>query len=168
VSQSGDWVVMGRIAAPFGIKGWVKVQPFSEDPGTLMDFESWRVGRGEQQTHYSVEAVQDHGKALVAKLVGIDDRDAAFALRGQEISVAKSALPPPEENEFYWSDLIGLKVINRQGIELGRVDSLMESGTNDLLVVKGTREYLIPFIAAFVGKVDLAGGQIEVDWGEDY
>ena len=159
---------MGRIAAPFGIKGWVKVQPFSEDPGTLMDFESWRVGRGEQQTHYSVEAVKDHGKALVAKLVGIDDRDAAFALRGQEISVVKSALPPPEENAFYWSDLIGLSVINRQGIEFGRVDSLMESGTNDLLVVKGTREYLIPFIAAFVGKVDLAGGQIEVDWGEDY
>jgi 16S rRNA processing protein RimM len=159
---------MGRIAAPFGIKGWVKVQPFSEDPGTLMDFESWRVGRGEQQTLYGVEAVQDHGKALVAKLVGIDDRDAAFALRGQEISVAKRDLPPPEENEFYWSDLIGLKVINRQGIELGKVDSLMESGTNDLLVVKGTREYLIPFIAAFVGKVDLAGGTIEVDWGEDY
>lgn len=159
---------MGRIAAPFGIKGWVKVQSYTEDPGTLMDFESWRVGRDEQQTHYSVEAVQDHGKALVAKLAGIDDRDAAFALRGQEISVAKSALPPPEENEYYWSDLIGLKVVNRQGIELGKVDSLMESGANDLLVVKGTREHLIPFIAAFVGKVDLAGGTIEVDWGEDY
>ncbi|MDO9636490.1 MAG: ribosome maturation factor RimM, partial [Thiobacillus sp.] len=115
MSQSDDWVVMGRIAAPFGIKGWVKVQPFTEDPGTLLDFESWRVGRDAQQTHYTVEAAQDHGKALVAKLVGIDDRDAAFALRGQEISVAKSALPPPQENEFYWSDLIGLKVVNRQG-----------------------------------------------------
>lgn len=78
MTPADDWVVMGRIAAPFGIKGWVKVQPFSEDPGTLMDFESWRVGRGEQLTHYSVEAVQEHGKALVAKLVGIDDRDAAF------------------------------------------------------------------------------------------
>lgn len=159
---------MGRIAAPFGVKGWVKVQPFSEDPGALMDFESWRVGRGERQTHYTVEAVQDHGKTLVAKLAGIDDRDAAYALRGQEISVAKSALPPPEENEFYWSDLIGLKVVNHEGIELGTVDSLMESGANDLLVVKGTREYLIPFVAAFVGKVDLSGGTIEVEWGEDY
>lgn len=168
MSQSDDWVVMGRIAAPFGIKGWVKIQPFSEDPGTLLDFESWRVGRGAQQTHYSVEAAQDHGKALVAKLAGIDDRDAAYALRGQEISVAKSALPPPEENEFYWSDLIGLRVVNRQGIELGTVDSLMESGANDLLVVKGARAHLIPFIAAFVGQVDLAGGTIEVDWGEDY
>jgi len=159
---------MGRIAAPFGIKGWVKVQPYSEDPGALMDFESWRVGRGEQQAHYSVEVVQDHGKALVAKLAGIDDRDAAYALRGQEISVAKRDLPPPEENEFYWSDLIGLTVVNREGAELGKVDSLMEGGANDLLVVKGAREHLIPFVAAFVGKVDLAGGTIEVDWGEDY
>ncbi len=168
MSQSDDWVVMGRIAAPFGIKGWVKVQPFSEDPGTLLDFESWRVGRGEQHTHYSVEAAQDHGKALVAKLAGIDDRDAAYALRGQEISVAKSALPPPQDNEYYWSDLIGLRVVNREGVELGTVDSLMESGANDLLVVKGAREHLIPFIAAFVGQVDLAGGTIEVDWGEDF
>jgi len=159
---------MGRIAAPFGIKGWVKVQPFSEDPGTLLDFESWRVGRGAQHSHYSVEAAQEHGKALVAKLAGIDDRDAAYALRGQEISVAKSALPPPQDNEYYWSDLIGLRVVNREGVELGTVDSLMESGTNDLLVVKGTREHLIPFIAAFVGQVDLAGGTIEVDWGEDF
>jgi len=159
---------MGRIAAPFGIKGWIKVQPYSEDPGTLMDFASWRLGRGEQQAHYSVEAVQDHGKALVAKLAGIDDRDAAYALRGQEISVAKRDLPPPEENEFYWSDLIGLTVVNREGAELGMVDSLMEGGANDLLVVKGAREHLIPFVAAFVGKVDLAGGTIEVDWGEDY
>ncbi len=159
---------MGRIAAPFGIKGWVKIQPYSEDPGTLMDFVSWRVGRGEQQAHYTVGIVQDHGKALVAKLAGIDDRDAAYALRGQEISVAKRDLPPPEENEFYWSDLIGLTVINREGIELGKVDSLMEGGANDLLVIKGAREHLIPFVAAFVGKVDLAGGTIEVDWGEDY
>jgi len=159
---------MGRIAAPFGIKGWIKVQPYSEDPGTLMDFASWRLGRGEQQAHYSVDAVQDHGKALVAKLAGIDDRDAAYALRGQEISVAKRDLPPLEENEFYWSDLIGLTVVNREGAELGKVDSLMEGGANDLLVVKGAREHLIPFVAAFVGKVDLAGGTIEVDWGEDY
>jgi 16S rRNA processing protein RimM len=73
-----------------------------------------------------------------------------------------------KENEFYWSDLIGLKAVNREGVELGRVDSLMETGAHDVLVVKGTREHLIPFVAAFVGKVDVAGGTIEVDWGEDY
>lgn len=168
MAEPEDWVVLGRIAAPFGVKGWVKVQPFSEDPGALIGFESWRVGHGGTHTDYRVETVQDHGKALIAKLAGVDDRDAAYALRGQEVSVAKSGLPPLEENEFYWSDLIGLSVINREGIELGRVDSLMESGANDLLVVKGGREYLIPFVAALVGKVDVAGGTIEVDWGEDY
>lgn len=159
---------MGRIAAPFGVKGWVKLQPYSEDPGTLMDFESWRVGRGEQYRQFSVEAVQDHGNALVAKLVGIDDRDAAYALRGQEVSVERADLPPPEDNEFYWSDLVGLRAINREGVELGKVDSLMETGAHDVLVIKGTRAHLVPFVAAFVGKVDLAGGTVEVDWGEDW
>lgn len=168
LAQDSDWVVMGRIAAPFGIKGWVKVQAFSDDPGTLMDFESWRIGRGDKHTHYRVEAAQDHSNTLVAKLGGIDDRDAAFALRGQEISVERSRLAPPSDDEFYWSDLIGLKAVNREGIELGTVSSLMESGAHDLLVIKGAREYLIPFVAAFVGKVDVAGGRIEVDWGEDY
>ena len=168
LAQDSDWVVMGRIAAPFGIKGWVKVQAFSDDPGTLMDFESWRIGRGSEHKHYRVETVQDHSNTLVAKLNGIDDRDAAFALRGQEISVERRFLPPPADNEYYWSDLIGLKAVNREGVELGTVSSLMESGAHDLLVVKGDREYLIPFVAAFVGKVDVAGGQIEVDWGEDY
>lgn len=159
---------MGRIAAPFGVKGWVKVQPYSEDPGALMDFDAWRVGLGEQHTQYPVEAVQDHGNALVAKLAGIDDRDAAYALRGMEISVAKRDLPPPEANEFYWSDLIGLTVINRDGAELGRVASLMETGAHDVLVVRGKREHLIPFVAAFVGAVDLARGTVEVDWGDDW
>jgi 16S rRNA processing protein RimM len=159
---------MGRIAAPFGIKGWVKVQTFSEDPGTLMDFESWRVGRGTEHKHYTVETIQDHSNSLVAKLEGIDDRDAAYALRGQEISVPRSKLQPPEENEYYWSDLIGLTAVNREGVELGKVDSLMETGAQDVLVIKGKREHLVPFLAQFVGKVDVAGGTIEVDWGEDY
>jgi len=166
--QDSDWVVMGRIAAPFGIKGWVKVQAFSDDLGTLMDFESWRIGRGSEHQIYRVETVQDHSNTLVAKLNGIDDRDAAFALRGQEISVERSHLPPPTDGEYYWSDLIGLKAVNREGVELGRVDSLLETGAQDVLVIKGKREHLIPFVAAFVGKVDVAGGTIEVDWGEDY
>lgn len=168
MADAADRVVMGRIAAPFGVKGWVKVQPYSEDPDALMDFASWRVGSGAQQVQYTVEAIQDHGNALVAKLVGIDDRDAAYALRGQEISVARSDLPPPDENEFYWSDLIGLVAVNREGVELGKVTGLLETGAHDVLVVKGKREHLIPFVAAFVGKIDLAGGTIGVDWGEDW
>ncbi|HMM47064.1 MAG TPA: ribosome maturation factor RimM [Thiobacillaceae bacterium] len=159
---------MARIAAPFGVKGWIRIQPYSEDPGTLMDFASWRVGRGEAQRDFAVEAIQDHGATLIAKLAGIDDRDAAYALRGQEVSVARDALPEPAEDEYYWSDLIGLRVINREGVTLGKVESLMETGAHDVLVVRGEREHLIPFVAAFVGRVDLEGGTIAVDWGEDY
>jgi 16S rRNA processing protein RimM len=159
---------MGRIAAPFGIKGWVKVQTFSDDPGALLEFDSWRIGRGEQQRDYAVAESQDHSNTLVAKLEGVNDRDQAFALRGMEVSVPREALQAPAEGEFYWADLIGLVAVNRQGIELGRVDSLMETGAHDVLVVKGSKEHLIPFIAAFVGTVDIAAGKIEVDWGEDY
>lgn len=159
---------MGRVAAPFGVKGWIRVQPYSEDPGTLMEFASWRVGRGEAQGDFAVEAIQDHGNALVAKLAGVDDRDAAYALRGREVSVARDALPEPADGEYYWSDLVGLRAINREGVTLGTVDSLMETGAHDVLVVKGRREHLIPFVAAVIGRVDLEGGTIEVDWGEDY
>ena len=159
---------MGRIAAPFGIKGWVKVQTFSEDPGALLEFDSWRIGREDQQRDYVVAESQDHSNTLVARLEGIDDRDQAFALRGLEVSVSRSALPDPVENEYFWADLIGLEVVNQQGAVLGRVDSLMETGAHDVLVIKGTKEHLIPFIDAFVGTVDVAAGTITVDWGEDY
>ncbi len=159
---------MGRIAAPFGVKGWVRVQPYGEDPAALGDVGAWQIGCGAERRRYRIEAVQDHGNALIAKLDGIDDRDAASALRGREISVARSELPATAENEFYWNDLIGLAAVNREGCELGRVTGLLETGAHDVLVVRGRREHLIPFVAAFIGRVDLDGGTIEVDWGEDY
>lgn len=159
---------MGRIAAPFGVKGWVKVQLFCEDPASLLDLDAWRVGRAEKQRDYPVEAAQDHGGGLVAKFAGIDERDAAFALRGLEISIPRSELPAPAEGEYFWSDLIGLAVVNKEGVVLGKIDSLMETGAHDVMVVKGAREHLIPFVAQFVGEVDLAGGKLEVDWGEDF
>ena len=159
---------MGRIAAPFGIKGWVKVQTFSEDPGALLESDSWRIGRDDQQRDYNVAESQQHSNTLVARLEGIEDRDQAYALRGLEISVPRSALPAPAENEYFWADLIGLDVINQHGVVLGKVDSLMETGAHDVLVIKGSKEHLIPFIDAFVGTVDVEAGTIAVDWGEDY
>ena len=159
---------MGRVAAPFGVKGWVKIQAFSDAPGNLLDRDAWRVGRGEVWKSFTVEAAQEHGNGLIAKFEGIDDRDSAFALRGQEIAIERASLPGTDEDEYYWSDLIGLRVVNKQGVELGRVSSLMETGAHDVLVVTGGREYLIPFVGAFVGEVDLAAGRLEVDWGEDY
>jgi 16S rRNA processing protein RimM len=168
LAGAADWVVMGRVAAPFGVKGWIKVQPFCENPETLMDNAFWRIGRDDAQRSFEVVAVQPHGKALIARLAGVDDREAAFALRGLDIALPRAVLPEPEADTFYWADLLGLAVFNREGVALGHVERLLETGAHDVLVVKGRREHLIPFVAPIVGDVDLETRRIEVDWGEDY
>lgn len=160
---------MGRIAAPYGIKGWVKIQPFTQTLDALLDYPSWLIGKDGQWREAGVEEASLHGDFIVARLRGCDDRNAAFALRGQEIAVPREALPPTEADEYYWQDLIGLNVINRDGVRLGQVDRLLETGAHDVLVVKEeANEILIPFVGLYVLKVDLVQGFIEVDWGLDY
>lgn len=163
---------MGRINAPFGVKGWVKIQPFTETLDALLDYPDWQIGKGSQWRDIKVEEAALHGDFIVAKLAGCNDRDAAFALRGQEIAVDREALPDAEEGEYYWEDLIGLTVVNREGVELGRVSKLLETGAHDVLVITGEKEagkeILIPFVAVYVLNVDLAQRRIEVDWGLDY
>ena len=109
-----------------------------------------------------------HGSAVVAQMQGSEDRDAAARLRGNEVAVPRSALPAAKDNEFYWADLIGLKVENVAGQDLGEVVRILETGANDVLVVRGEREHLIPFVAVVVNDVDIANGVIRVDWGADY
>lgn len=159
---------MGRIAAPFGIRGWVKVQPFTEEIDGLLDFPLWHLGRGEQWREVAVLEADVHHKTLVARLDGCNDRDAAAALKGLEVAVTREALPAAAENEYYWSDLIGLEVVNAQGEVLGKVADMLETGANDVMVVAGERERLIPFVAQVILEVDLAAGRINVDWGADY
>jgi 16S rRNA processing protein RimM len=159
---------MGRLGAPFGVKDWIKVQPYTETLDSLFDYDIWQVGRDPAWQAFEVEDAAVHGDGLIAKLAGIDDRDQAFALRGREIAVNREELPEAAENEYYWNDLIGLTVVNREGVELGQVTKLMETGSHDVLVVKGEKEHLIPFADAYVTKVDLPGKRIEVDWGEDW
>jgi 16S rRNA processing protein RimM len=159
---------MGRIGAPFGIKGWIKVQPYTETLDSLFDYDFWHVGRDENWQDFEVEEAAVHGDGLIAKLVGIDNREQAFALRGREVAVNRQALPQTAENEYYWTDLIGLTVVNQQGVELGQVAGLMETGSQDVLVVKGDRERLIPFVDAYVTRVDMPGERIDVDWEPDW
>ena len=159
---------MGRIGAPFGIKGWFKVQPYTEALDSLFDYDLWQIRQGEDWQGFEVEEAAVHGAGLIAKLVGIDDRDQAFALRGREIAVNREELPRTADDEYYWNDLIGLTVVNRQGVELGQVAGLMETGSHDVLVVKGERERLIPFADAYVVRVDMSGRRIEVDWEADW
>lgn len=159
---------MGRVAAPYGVRGWVKVQPYTEWLDSLLDYPLWRLGaKGVWQARALLQG-RPHGRYLLAQLAGVEDRDAAERLRGMEIAVARTELPPPAADEYYWNDLIGLEVVNVAGVRLGRVEGLLETGAHDVLRVQAERERLIPFTAPIVVAVDLAAGVIHVDWEADY
>ena len=169
---------MGRVIAPYGVKGWVKVHAYTEDRATLLDYAAWwirpRAGSAKDAggwREYAVEASREHGASLIAQLAGIGDREAAAMLKGADIGVPRDALPPVAENEIYYSYLVGLEVVNRQGEHLGRVATVQDYGAHPVFrvtdVATGT-ERLIPFVAAYVDRVDVAAGRIEVDWLPDY
>ena len=163
-------IVLGRIAAPFGIQGWVKVQPFGDDPLSRRKMPTWWLSQSADAPAaawqpLTLKSCREHGKGLVANFIELPDRNAAEAVEGFYLAAPREALPQPDEDEYYWADLIGLEVHNRAGLVLGVVDSMLETGAHAVLVVKsGDVERLIPFVAAYVGKVDKATGRIEVDW----
>jgi 16S rRNA processing protein RimM len=159
---------MGRISAPFGVKGWVKVQPNTAAARSLLAYTTWWVeGDGDWRT-FAVAEARVQGRTVVAKLEGCEDRDAAAALRGKHVAVRRAALPGTKSGEYYWADLIGLAVVNGAGQALGRIAGLLETGANDVLVVAGERERLIPFIAEVIRDVDLAAGVMRVEWDADF
>jgi 16S rRNA processing protein RimM len=159
---------MGRMLGPFGIKGWVKVQTYTETPASLLAYPEWWIGTDTAWRKYRIEQAQVQTAGLIAKPACCDDRDAAMRLRGQQVAIPRSAFPEAGANEFYWGDLVGLKVVNVQGEGLGTVSEVFETGANDVLVVQGERERLIPFVEAIVQQVDLPNRVIRVDWGADY
>ncbi len=170
-------VTMGRIVAPYGIQGWIKIQPFTQQQRSLLDYPQWQVGREDDWQLRSVEVAKVHGATVVAKLKGVTDREQAAALQGMRIAVSRDDFPEPATNEFYWADLVGLKVVNADGVALGSVTRVFETGANDVLVVEdqvaneevaNQRERLLPFIAPVIRQVDIAGGTIIVDWDADY
>jgi 16S rRNA processing protein RimM len=162
-------VVMARVSAPFGVKGWIKLTPFTAKTRNLLDYPAWWVGRAGDWRLYPVNTGHEHGTSLVANLEGCDDRDSAALLRGMQVAVARDALPRPDANEFYWVDLLGLRVANVEQQDFGVVTRVIETGANEVLVVvKDAVERLIPFIAEVIREVDLERGVIRVDWGADY
>lgn len=163
-----DLVVMGAISGAFGVRGWVKLLPHTETPGSLCEYETWWLDGPAGWSPHRVEETEVHGAALVAKLAGCDDREVAARMRGRQVAVPRSAFPAAGEHEYYQSDLIGLGVVNTSGEHLGRVVRVIETGANDVLVLEGERERLIPFIEPIVLEVDLAKRAIRVDWGVDY
>lgn len=163
-------VVMGKVVGAQGILGWVKVQTFTEYLDGLLDYDTWYVGNEQIWRPLEVLEANVHGgKVVIAKLQGIVDRTAAEKCKGLLVAVPRAELPEQEEGEYYWSDLIGLSVQNLAGESFGTVDSLLETGANDVLVVKGEGgETLMPFIASVIQQVDLKNKRILVDWQVDY
>jgi 16S rRNA processing protein RimM len=163
-----DMVVMGRIAGAFGVKGWVKVQPFTGSVDSLLGYPVWWLGRAGAWSERKLCEGTAHGRVLIAHLAGCEDRESAAVLKGAEVAVPREQLPRSAQGEYYWADLIGLEVANREGVPLGRVVRLIETGANQVLVLGGDRERLIPFIEPVVMAVDLASGRLTVDWEADF
>lgn len=163
-------VIMGRVAAAHGIRGWIKIQPYTEYLDSLTDYASWWIGP--EQGPWREVAVQQcevHNKTLAALLPDCPDRNAAEKLKGLLIAVPRSSLPQQPDDEYYWSDLIGMTVANEAGAVLGTVANLLETGANQVLSVKGdSGEILIPFVASAIKQVDVKNKTIRVDWSADY
>jgi 16S rRNA processing protein RimM len=163
------WVTLGRISGVFGVKGWLKVRSYTQPPDNIARFATWTL-RFEGADHtFDVEEGQGHAGSVVAKLRGIDDRDRAREWVGAEVVIARADLPAPGDGELYWTDLEGLEVRTTAGVVLGRVEHLLATGGNDVLVLDSSPQVLIPFIAGSVVKdVDLEAGLIVVDWSPEY
>ncbi|MDD2767754.1 MAG: ribosome maturation factor RimM [Methylococcus sp.] len=162
-------VVIGRIAGAFGVRGWVKAVSFTESRSNVFGYTPWVLRRDGAERLLKVLEGREHGGFVVVRLQGIDSREAAEALKGYEISVRRSQLPPAAPGEFYRVDLIGLRVVNLEGVEFGQIVDVMDTGANDVLVVQGDRERLVPFVqGAVVRSVSLAESRVVVDWDSEF
>ena len=161
-----DIIVVGKITGVFGVKGWVKVYSWTEPRAGIGDYNPWLIRQSSHDwREVKIEAARDQAKTVIAKITGIDDRDAAQLLTGSEIGIHRSQLEALQHDEFFWRDLIGLRVLGKQGVVLGEVDSILETGANDVLVVKGEQEYLIPWVMGqSVIEINLDRAEIQVDW----
>lgn len=167
--ESAELVTVGRISGLFGVKGWVKVYSFTDPRENILGYNPWYVTRDGEWQEMKLAEGQRHGKGIIARLESCEDRDAASLLVGAEIALRRDQLPSLKQGEYYWSDLVGLKVVTTEGVELGIVDHLLETGSNDVLVVRGDRERLVPYIREqVVTRIDLEDGVIEVDWDPEF
>jgi len=146
----------------------VKVFSYTEPREAFLQHKGLLIGRNGVWQSAEVVEGQRHGKSVIAHLKGVDDRDQAASLIGAEFGAYRDELPEPEDGHYYWSDLIGLTVVHRDGTELGKIDEILETGANDVMVVKGERERLIPFVKdEIVINVDFSEGRVNVDWEWD-
>ncbi len=167
-SEAEEWVVLGRVSGIYGVRGMVKIFSFTEQRDGILDFSPWFLGP--EHRPYVLEEGRMQGEGVVAKLAEVADREQARALIGQEIAIAKADLPVLDSGEFYWSDLIGLPVLNREGVLLGNLKAFLETGANDVMVVDDGKggEILIPWSGGSAAGVDMLARQLLVDWQADW
>lgn len=155
---------MGRVAGSYGVRGWVKVAPEGGSEEGLVGAKEWWI----DADAYGVSGARVHGATVVGKLAGIETREQALTLKGRTVAVRREALPEPEEGKYYLADLVGLEVVNEQGVPLGVVMRTYSNGAQDVIEVAGDKTRLIPWVAAVVKEVDLLKKQVQVAWGADW
>lgn len=170
-------IVLGRITAPYGVQGWVRLHPFGDEPERWREIKHWWLGADDTEFSgwraHVLQSMRIHGKGWVVKLAGVDSRDAAEALVGHYVGAPRSALPETGADEYYWADLLGLAVVNEQDESLGRVAEMIEAGAHAVMVVEAgggdaTEKRLLPFVAAVVKDVDVPAGVVRVAWERDW
>jgi 16S rRNA processing protein RimM len=157
-------IEMGRVAGSHGVHGWVRVRPWSGAPEGLAGCPVWRIG----EVEYKVEETRIHSGTLLARLAGVASRETALKLKGAIVAVPREALAEPEQGRYYWADLVGLEVVNSQGMVLGVVREMFSHGAHDVMELSGDRPRLLPWVPAVVKRVDLEAKRIEVEWGADW
>lgn len=167
--MSEQHINVGKISGVFGIKGWVKVFSFTDPRGNILTYSPWLLKKDDETKTVNIVDGQLQGKTIVAQLDGVNDRDQAANLMGWDVFITQDQLPKAAKGEYYWSDLIGLAIETIDGVQLGVVDSLLETGANDVIIVQGERERVIPFLQGqTIISVDLDAGRIIVDWDPDF
>ena len=162
-------ICVGKVSGIFGVKGWIKVFSYTEVRENILTYTPWILRKGSESKQVEVIDGRRHGKTVVASLKGLDDRDVAAELNGWEILINAEQLPKTLQGEYYWADLIGLSVKTVAGQELGTVEQMLETGANDVVVVKGERERLIPFLQGqTIIDINLDAGHMLVDWDADF
>jgi 16S rRNA processing protein RimM len=165
--MQGRMVILGKIGAPFGVRGWVKVTSYTDPPEGIAGYGDWLLIQGSTQRPVRVLEWKTAGRGLAVRLEGVDDRDQAQRLTHAEIGVDREALPATEPGEFYWDDLVGMEAVNGEGQALGTVDGFLELPAHPVLVLKGDRERLVPLVRERLLKVDVEARRLTLDWHPD-
>lgn len=163
--NKADYIVVGKVGSTYGVQGWLKILSYTEWVNGILEYTPWYLGNEDNWQPIELIASREHGKGIIVKFLGYDNPEHARLLTGKTIAIMRSQLPVLKKDEYYWDDLKGLTVINQDGITLGKVIYLIETGSNDVLVVKGDKEHAIPYLPNDVIKsIDLEKHVMYVDW----